>query len=58
MQPGRMGLTLNRPFPQDVSAAIPHHHHEDRDGFEDIISYLRDYIAICKNKKTKKHNEK
>lgn len=48
----RARLTLNPQFPpEEVSTTVPHH---DQDGgFEDIISYLRDYIAICKEKKKK-----
>jgi len=46
----RARLTLNPQFPEEVSTTVPHH---DQDGgFEDIISYLRDYIAICKEKKS------
>lgn len=30
--------------------SLHHVHCQDKDDFEDIISYIRDYIAICKKK--------
>lgn len=45
----RARLTFNPQFPKKVSTTAPRH--DEDGGFEHIISYLRDYIAICKEKK-------
>lgn len=44
----RVRLTLNPQFPEKVCTPVPRN---QDGGSEDIISYLRDYIAICKEKK-------
>lgn len=54
VQPGGRGLHLTQSgVPSTVSPSPPSITVMKTEDFEDVISYLRDYIAICKDKKKK-----